>query len=194
MEERDLVGLAGVVDGGPDGRGPLVLLHGLTFDRAMWRPALDALGQIDPGRQVLALDLPGHGGSPAWPRYDIDSVAAAVQQAVTAARFGDPVVVGHSMAAVIATVYAAGYPVRGVVNVDQRLQVAPFLSKEDRMNAPDESQETGLSAGLSDDVTCDGMFQVVRDGYDAVYDALPRGETFNRIWRDKAYGGDLRSA
>jgi SAM-dependent methyltransferase len=59
------------------------------------------------------------------------------------------------------------------------------------MSPPEESQQTGLPAGLSDDVTDDGVFQVVRDGYDAVYDALPRGETFNRIWRDNAYGGDF---
>ncbi len=33
------------------------------------------------------------------------------------------------------------------------------------------------------------MFRVILDGYDAVYDALPRSATFSRIWRDKAYGG-----
>jgi len=44
---------------------------------------------------------------------------------------------------------------------------------------------------MSDDVTGGGVFRAVRDGYDAVYDALPRGETFSRIWRDKAYGGDF---
>lgn len=65
------------------------------------------------------------------------------------------------------------------------------LTKEDRMNAPDESQKAGLSADLGDDVTGHGVFRVVRDGYDAAYNALPRGETFNRIWRDKAYGGDF---
>jgi ubiquinone/menaquinone biosynthesis C-methylase UbiE len=59
------------------------------------------------------------------------------------------------------------------------------------VNAPGEPQETGLPAGLSGDVTSHGVFQVVRDGYDAVYDALPRGETFSRLWRDNAYGGDF---
>ncbi|HEU5392302.1 MAG TPA: class I SAM-dependent methyltransferase [Streptosporangiaceae bacterium] len=59
------------------------------------------------------------------------------------------------------------------------------------MNPPDESQGPKLPADLSDAVTGGGVFQVVRDGYDAVYDALPRGETFTRIWRDKAYGGDF---
>jgi ubiquinone/menaquinone biosynthesis C-methylase UbiE len=42
-----------------------------------------------------------------------------------------------------------------------------------------------------EDVTDDGVFHAVRDGYEAVYDALPNGATFNRIWRDTAYGGDF---
>jgi pimeloyl-ACP methyl ester carboxylesterase len=124
----DFAGLAGVLGGRPDGRPPLVLLHGLTFDRAMWQPALAGLRETDPGRQVLALDLPGHGGSPPWPRYDIESLAAAAHDAATAARLTAPVVVGHSMAAVIATVYAARYLVRGVVCVDQWLRVEPFAA------------------------------------------------------------------
>jgi SAM-dependent methyltransferase len=44
---------------------------------------------------------------------------------------------------------------------------------------------------LTDDVTDDGLFHAVRDGYEAVYDALPRGETFRRIWRDNAYRGEF---
>ena len=32
-----------------------------------------------------------------------------------------------------------------------------------------------------------GVFDAVRDGYDAVYDALPRSATFNRLWRTNAY-------
>ena len=31
----------------------------------------------------------------------------------------------------------------------------------------------------------------MRDGYEAVYDALPQGETFGRIWRDNAYRGEF---
>lgn len=42
---------------------------------------------------------------------------------------------------------------------------------------------------LSEDVTGDGVFRAVLEGYDAVYDALPRGETFSRLWRLHAYGG-----
>jgi pimeloyl-ACP methyl ester carboxylesterase len=129
MEERDdFGGLAGALSGQPDGRPPLVLLHGLTFDRAMWQPAVAALRKTDPDRRVLAVDLPGHGDSPAWPRYDIASVADAVHGAVIAARLAAPVVVGHSIAAAIATVYAARYPARGVVNVDAWLRVEQFAA------------------------------------------------------------------
>ena len=42
-----------------------------------------------------------------------------------------------------------------------------------------------------DDVSEDGVFNVVRDGYEAVYDALPQGKTFGRIWRERAYGGEF---
>lgn len=44
---------------------------------------------------------------------------------------------------------------------------------------------------LSDGVSDDGVFHVVCEGYDAVYDALPQGETFGRIWRDNAYRGEF---
>lgn len=57
------------------------------------------------------------------------------------------------------------------------------------MNPPEGSEKAGLPADLGDDVTGNGVFRVVLDGYDAVYDALPRSATFNRIWRDNAYGG-----
>jgi pimeloyl-ACP methyl ester carboxylesterase len=119
-------GLAGDLDGEPDHRPPLVLLHGLTFDRTMWGPALGALSTIDRGRQTLALDLPGHGQSPGWPRYDLDSLVHGVHRAVEESRLRSPILVGHSYSAIVASVYAATFPARGVVNVDQWLRVQPI--------------------------------------------------------------------
>ncbi|WP_329456200.1 alpha/beta fold hydrolase [Streptomyces sp. NBC_01497] len=127
-------GPAGLVDAGPGpdgpgavyGRGrPLVLLHGLTFDRAMWRPTLS---QLPPGHPALALDLPGHGESPPLPSGDhgVDSVVEAVHEAVVAAGLDQPVMVGHSLAGVFVTAYAARHPAAGVVNVDQPLRVDDF--------------------------------------------------------------------
>ncbi len=120
---RNLGGMAVDDWGVSEARPALVLLHGLTFTRTMWAPALAALRRIDPGRRVLALDLPGHGASLAWSSYDVRSVADAVRRAVQEAGLISPVVVGHSISGLIATVYAAQYPTSGVVNVDQTLRL-----------------------------------------------------------------------
>jgi SAM-dependent methyltransferase len=48
-----------------------------------------------------------------------------------------------------------------------------------------------IPAGLDDGVTADGVFRAVQKGYSAVYDALPQGHTFNRIWRETAYQADF---
>jgi pimeloyl-ACP methyl ester carboxylesterase len=121
-------GLAGALEGEDDDRPPLVLLHGLTFDRGMWEPALRALRRVDPGRRLLALDLPGHGESTGTWAYDGESVGTAVLLAVRAAGLQRPVVVGHSYSGIVATICAARVPTRGVVNVDQTLQTAPFAA------------------------------------------------------------------
>ena len=51
----------------------------------------------------------------------------------------------------------------------------------------DGTDPADLDRGVSDD----GVFVAVRDGYEAVYDALGRGPTFNKIWRDNAYRGEF---
>lgn len=119
-------GLAADDLGRSDDRPPLVLLHGLTFDRRMWRPGLAELEKIDPGRRVLALDLPGHGDSPAAPPYSLPAIVERVHAAIVEARVDAPVVVGHSYSAGMAAVYAAQYPTRGVVAVEGTLRVGEF--------------------------------------------------------------------
>ena len=48
------------------GRGePLVLLHGQGFSRRCWEPVVDSLAA---DRDVIAVDLPGHGDSPRQPK------------------------------------------------------------------------------------------------------------------------------
>src|SRR5918993_1211342 len=48
------------------GRGePLVLLHGQGFSRRCWDPIIDMLAE---DRDVIAVDLPGHGDSPRQPK------------------------------------------------------------------------------------------------------------------------------
>ncbi|GAA3552477.1 alpha/beta hydrolase [Microlunatus spumicola] len=108
--------------GTDDGRPPVVLLHGLTFDRAMWAPVVEALG----GRRAVAVDLPGHGDSPPRASYAPAEVADVLHEAVTAAGLKAPVLVGHSIGAVLATAYAARHPARAVLNIDQPLLAGPF--------------------------------------------------------------------
>ena len=78
-------GLAADKSGMPDGRPPIVLLHGLTFDRTMWRPALAELQTIDPGRRAIALDLPGHGESPDASTYVLEATVDRVHDAIVEA-------------------------------------------------------------------------------------------------------------
>lgn len=112
--------------GTTDDRPPLVLLHGLGYDRSQWRATLRELAVVDPGRRVLAFDLPGHGDSPRRDSYRSDEIAGVVHRAVEDAGLAAPVVVGHSLGGVLATVYAGMYPARGAVNVDQPLLPGAF--------------------------------------------------------------------
>lgn len=126
--------------GTSDDRPPLVLLHGLTFDRRMWGPAIKALNIVDPARRVLTLDLPGHGQSAPLQSYAMDDVVEALHLVVEEAGLRSPILVGHSIAAIIATIYAAQHPTSGVVNVDQPLQTGPFAdmlrSMGDHLRSP----------------------------------------------------------
>jgi len=123
----------------------------------MWRPAVAELRKLDPGRQIFAVDLPGHGRSPAWPSYEFQGIADAVHRAAREAKLRTPVLVGHSAGAVIATVYASRHPACGVVNVDQWLQAEPlaklFQSFADQLRGPGflavwEMVEAGMHIGL----------------------------------------------
>ena len=89
--------------------------------RALRAPALTRRGH-----RALALDLPGHGASPARDAHDPDSLADAIHETVEAAGIEHPVIVGHSAGALAATVYAAEHGAAAVVNVDMPLYQEPF--------------------------------------------------------------------
>jgi pimeloyl-ACP methyl ester carboxylesterase len=102
-----------------------VFLHGLTFDRLMWDPVMAALSEE---HHAIAVDLPGHGSSPAIERPGLEAVADAVHDAVLDAGVGAPIVVGHSVGGPIATIYAAKYPSAGVVSVEAPFRLEPFAA------------------------------------------------------------------
>jgi pimeloyl-ACP methyl ester carboxylesterase len=117
-------GLAGRQHGDEAASGrPLVLLHGLTFDRRMWDPLLELL----PAQQrVIAFDLPGHGGSPPLSEPGLAPVVEAIHEAILAAGLDRPILVGHSIGGPLATIYAATFPAAAVVSIDNPIRMEPF--------------------------------------------------------------------
>jgi pimeloyl-ACP methyl ester carboxylesterase len=101
---------------------PVVFLHGLTFDRRTWRPIID---RLDGRVKSIAVDLPAHGGSRGEPA-PLPQIAEQVHELVAALGVERPIVVGHSMSAGIAFLYAVSFPTSGVVVVDQAMHVRPF--------------------------------------------------------------------
>src|SRR5262245_36898843 len=119
-------GLAGRLHGDPAAGTPIVLLHGLTFDRRMWDPVLAALPA---GRCVLVLDLPGHGGSPGIDGRGLAPVVDAVHDAVEDARLERPVMVGHSIGGPIVTIYASEHDVAAVVPIEAPIRFEGFAEQ-----------------------------------------------------------------
>jgi pimeloyl-ACP methyl ester carboxylesterase len=123
-----VAGLAADVTGRADHRPPLLLLHGLTFDRRMWRPGVAELQLVDPGRRAFAIDLPGHGESPDEAAYDLSATVARIRDVVVEAGLDDPVLVGHSANAAAVAVYASEFPTRGIIEVEGTFDVTPFAN------------------------------------------------------------------
>jgi 3-oxoadipate enol-lactonase len=96
-------GIAGTIQGsGP--KRPLVLLHSLAMNRSMWTPAI--LGLFGAERELVALDLPGHGASPLGDSRTIESIADRVALAMENLGIESASVVGVSMGGCVAQALA----------------------------------------------------------------------------------------
>lgn len=93
---------------------PLVLLHGIGADRRRWDPLVDLLSD---SFRCVAVDLPGHGASPAE-GCDLLSATVAVHELVEHLGLASPVVVGHSLGASAVLLYGALFAPRSVVSID----------------------------------------------------------------------------
>jgi pimeloyl-ACP methyl ester carboxylesterase len=101
---------------------PVVFVHGLTFDRRTWRPIIE---RLDGSVMSIAIDLPAHGDSGGEPT-SLESATEQIHRLLESLGAERPVVVGHSMAAGIAGLYASAHPARGFVMVDQATEILPF--------------------------------------------------------------------
>ncbi|MDH6697224.1 alpha/beta fold hydrolase [Streptomyces sp. MAA16] len=85
------------------GRGePLLLLHGIGHHRQAWDPVVDILATE---REVISVDLPGFGASPALPDglgYDLAATTGIVGALCEALELDRPHAVGNSLGGLIA--------------------------------------------------------------------------------------------
>lgn len=98
----------------PTGTLPVVLIHGVGLSLAAWGPQIRALALR---HEVIALDMPGHGGSSLPPRdARLSDYADAVIAVLDALAIPAAIVIGHSMGALVALETALAHPsrVRGV--------------------------------------------------------------------------------
>ena len=93
-----------------EGRPTIVFIHGGGMDHSVW--ALQTRYFAYHGRNVLAVDLPGHGRTPGPVPGTIAAMADWVMALLDALDIGDAALVGHSMGSLVAFDAAARYPSR----------------------------------------------------------------------------------
>lgn len=114
------------------GRGePLLLLHGIGHHRQAWDPVVDILATE---RDVIAVDLPGFGASPALPEglaYDLPTTAAVFRGFCEELGLERPHVAGNSLGGLMALELGREKVVRSVT----ALSPAGFWSQAERRYA-----------------------------------------------------------
>lgn len=93
------------------GEGPtLLLIHGIGGDWRTWEPVLDGLARQ---HRVVAVDLPGHGGSGKGPSdHSLGALASALRDLDGALGIERATVVGHSLGGGVAMQFAYQFPER----------------------------------------------------------------------------------
>lgn len=106
--------LAALAWGPRDGQ-PTLAIHGWLDNAASFAPLAALLAEGSPARRVVALELPGHGHSdprpPGAPYHFVDWVGD-VKGALDALGWDRFALVGHSMGAGVASLFAGTFPAR----------------------------------------------------------------------------------
>jgi pimeloyl-ACP methyl ester carboxylesterase len=154
---------------------PVVLVHGITESRRSWDPLLERLAS---SHDVIAVDLRGHGESEVMGPYDVITLASDVHEVVEALRIEKPLLIGHSLGGTVASVYAAMYPCRGVVNIDQPMRLGDFQTSlrpiESMLRGDDEAFQQAMTIvfesmrGRADDVEWKRLASLRRADHEVV--------------------------
>jgi pimeloyl-ACP methyl ester carboxylesterase len=149
---------------------PLVLVHGITDCRRLWDPLVPAFA-VD--HRVIAVDLRGHGESARLPPYDPFTMADDLEAVIADTDAGadnPPLLVGHSLGGIVVTMYLAGHTARGVVNVDQPLEISGFKTMLTSVEPMLRGDEASFHAVL------DGLFEALFGPLDESERARVRAE------------------
>jgi pimeloyl-ACP methyl ester carboxylesterase len=113
---------------------PVVMMHGLLFDRTMWWPTAADLGD---SCTAIAVDLPGHGDSAPREHYHLDQLTHDLAMLISRLNLRRaPVLVAHAEATLIAETFADRYATHAVISVgtaavtDDDLDSVPELYRQ----------------------------------------------------------------
>jgi pimeloyl-ACP methyl ester carboxylesterase len=114
------------------GKPAIVFVHGAAHDHSVW--ALQSRYFAHHGRNVLAVDLPGHGRSGGAALATIEGIADWIPRVLDAAGLGKAALVGHSMGSLVTLACAARHPDR-VTKAALLGPAAPMLVSDELLAA-----------------------------------------------------------
>jgi len=141
---------------------PLLFLHGLTSRRQAWEPVT---GPLASSFTCIRVDLRGHGESGPAPDYAMPALVGDVRAVADQLGVEAPAVVGNSLGANVAAVYAALNPASAVVCVGQSLLrfgdfaalVQPFAQDLEGERAMEAVLEIDRELGLEPFADIEGL-------------------------------------
>ncbi|MEU6784991.1 alpha/beta hydrolase [Nonomuraea angiospora] len=150
---------------------PMVLIHGLGTPQRSW----DSVARLlEPTFRVITFDLRGHGRSTDSQDHSIDTYVEDVLTVLDATDVRRPILVGHSLGALLALESGAGRDCRAVVAVDGGLPLVRPAEAKDRhafdseMRRPHVRFLMAVSAlfGMGVGLSPDQMWQVIQETED----------------------------
>lgn len=172
------------------GKGePVVLIHGVGMQSAAWGPQVDFLSQT---HRVLAIDMPGHGGSDPLPAgAQLPEFVTWLHDVLSELNLGRVNLVGHSMGALVAGGFTVTHPdlvsrvalLNGVFKRAKSASAA-VIARAEEIGKGEFDLETPLTRWFgdseSDMAACaqvSGWLSDVNiDGYATAYNAFARGD------------------
>ncbi|MFT6371734.1 MAG: pimeloyl-ACP methyl ester carboxylesterase [Gammaproteobacteria bacterium] len=187
-----------IVRGDIKKRETLVLVHGVGMQSVVWGPQIDYFSQ---SMRVIALDMPGHGGSSPLPvGAELADYIDWLFAAITALDTGPINLAGHSMGALIAGGFAICHP-----NLTRRVAVMNGVhNRTVKARAAVEARSAEIDLGQVDintpltrwfdeseadcaayDLVHSCLMQIDLEGYSTAYRAFARGDrTFAARWSE----------